>query len=820
MKNNAAFSFLILFIFVTVRALAQPVVITPPSANIEPGESVTLTASGAMYYMWSPATGLSTTEGPVTVASPAVTTTYTCSGYAPGDESVVNGNFDQGNFGFTSAYIYTNDLMPEGTYCVGSNAQTFHSDFVGTGHGGSGNFMVINGSTTPNTNVWTEQITVNPNTYYSFSTWVCTVSPAGDVARLQFSINGNQLGDVFSAPDYTGQWLQFYELWYSGNNTAATITILNQNTSGSGNDFGLDDISFCEIVLVGDPQCTVTVNNLNASANADDYELCEGESTTLHALPTGGSGNYTYSWTPANTLDDPSSQNPVATPPTGSTTYNCHISDGVGTVDVRVTVNVFRTYEIQLSENICPNEVYDFFGEELHESGQYEHLFHTSHGCDSLFKLDLNVYPANDTMLVDPTICIGQTYNFHGTLYDQDGQIAYFDTIDQHGCLNVEMLYLTVGQYQVQPVEMQFECYEQGTTPAWTWDKTGITYHEDTYDEIVVDDPYGGCPIKYRLDLKFHEEYYHEESKMACESYTWPVTGETYYESQDPIVKTYHNDFGDKTCDSTFVLHLEISNYETNDFTIEGDDRCDGYFWDPQGKSYTTEDLFDPTDHYFTESGEYHRTYSNIQGCDSIVTMYAEFDYSPDPTDIFPVDDSLVSPHWVIAATEFQINYYDYTFWDNNELCQWDSVRWEFETPNMEWYLEPDSTTYPVGKTCRLYVLDYMEDTIWLRATAYNHCKIQGVSRRYWLLCSFYDVDEHQAEVQVYPNPSQGQVTVEAEGIERIRVVDMLGQVVGYETYEKADRAVMHLHHLPPAVYMLEIKTGMGLVMNRIIVTR
>ena len=229
-------------------AMAQSVVITPPSAVIEPGESVTLTASGALYYVWSPATALSTTDGPTTVASPMVTTTYTCSGYGPGPESVFNGDFEQGNTGFTSAYTYSTNLYPESTYSVGAYAGDFHPDFVGTGHDGTGNFMIINGATSPNTNIWTEQITVSPDTYYAFSTWVCTVSPAGDVARLQFSINGTQIGDVFRSPSQTNTWEQFNALWYSGNSTTATITILDQNTAEfGGNDFGLDDISFCAL---------------------------------------------------------------------------------------------------------------------------------------------------------------------------------------------------------------------------------------------------------------------------------------------------------------------------------------------------------------------------------------------------------------------------------------------------------------------------------------------------------------------------------------------------------------------------------------------
>ena len=223
-----------------------------------------------------------------------------------------------------------------------SDASLHHESFYGYGHNG-GNFMMVNGATSPGTNVWTEQISVLPNKWYAFSTWVCTLAgTSNQVAWLQFSINGEQIGNIFTAPAYTGVWEQFYELWYSGSSSSATITILNQNTEGSGNDFGLDDISFRELVLVGNPTCTVYVGNMSASATADDTELCQGESTTLHALPTGGSGNYSYSWMPANTLNNANVQHPVATPPVGTTTYTCHITDNGwgGSQNVSVSIVV------------------------------------------------------------------------------------------------------------------------------------------------------------------------------------------------------------------------------------------------------------------------------------------------------------------------------------------------------------------------------------------------------------------------------------------------------------------------------------------------
>ncbi|MBK7410671.1 MAG: hypothetical protein IPJ40_23030 [Saprospirales bacterium] len=61
--------------FVNVQIAADPA-----NAIICGQGSVTLTASGANTYVWSPATGLNTTTGPQVIASPMSTTTYTVEG--------------------------------------------------------------------------------------------------------------------------------------------------------------------------------------------------------------------------------------------------------------------------------------------------------------------------------------------------------------------------------------------------------------------------------------------------------------------------------------------------------------------------------------------------------------------------------------------------------------------------------------------------------------------------------------------------------------------------------------------------------------------
>ncbi len=65
----------------TVTVYPLPVVsISPVNPTICNGNSVTLTASGAITYSWSPATGLSATTGATVIATPISTTTYTVTG--------------------------------------------------------------------------------------------------------------------------------------------------------------------------------------------------------------------------------------------------------------------------------------------------------------------------------------------------------------------------------------------------------------------------------------------------------------------------------------------------------------------------------------------------------------------------------------------------------------------------------------------------------------------------------------------------------------------------------------------------------------------
>lgn len=73
---------------------------------------------------------------------------------------------------------------------------------------------------------------------------------------------------------------------------------------------------------------TVVVR-LGVTVTANPEFISPGESSQLNSVAVGGTPPYSYSWTPADTLNGPNGPNPIATPTT-STFYHLLISDSTG----------------------------------------------------------------------------------------------------------------------------------------------------------------------------------------------------------------------------------------------------------------------------------------------------------------------------------------------------------------------------------------------------------------------------------------------------------------------------------------------------------
>ena len=378
-------------------------------------------------------------------------------------------------------------------------------------------------------------------------------------------------------------------------------------------------------------QTTIFINGSAMSVTASpDVSICQGGSTVIHAIAGGGSGHFTYLWTPATGLSNPNIASPTASP-MQTTTYTCHVSDGQTSQNVSVTVSVndiiveyefasicpgesyswngatyyqpgtytyttvtpegcektvylnldnFPSYdETVTNADICHGETYLFEGQFYDITGHYADTLQTVNGCDSIVRLNLTVLPENELIIDQISICESQNLFWHGNYYNQDGAEAYFDTIDAHGCPLRYKLELSVGQYQTGAHTTAYECYPHGGTPYYVWEipeqNWSRPYNKDfpngIQDEVILPDPAGECDIKYTLDLHFLEtpEVIHT-TETVCNSYQWFVEGQLVGEYFDTTEEAFHIPMTPFPCDQVYQLHLTVNHQSVdNEMTID-----------------------------------------------------------------------------------------------------------------------------------------------------------------------------------------------------------------------------------------------------------
>jgi len=76
-------------------------------------------------------------------------------------------------------------------------------------------------------------------------------------------------------------------------------------------------------------------------------------------------------------------------------------------------------------------------------------------------------------------------------------------------------------------------------------------------------------------------------------------------------------------------------------------------------------------------------------------------------------------------------------------------------------------------------------------------------------------VNELVGNIQVYPNPTNGQVTIEAEGMSHLTVMNALGQTV-YNAQTNADQTVLNLSQYGTGMFLIRISTEKGVSVHRV----
>lgn len=341
---------------VSVGFINDDIIITADT-TICPGTVKQLRTNTSLDFCWSPITYLDNPDSPQPFTSTPENITYYFTAHITGNNLIVNGNFSQGNTGFTSEYVSSNPNTTEGQYLIGTNPVTWNGGMSPCRDhtSANGNMMMVNGSPVAGANVWKQTVAVTPNTNYAFSTWIQSLLNT-NLAQLQFSINGKEIGSLITATLPTCTWTQFYTTWNSGNSTSAVISIVNKNIQLAGNDFALDDISFAPVFIKRD-SVVITVDSPFVKTNADTT-ICKGEPVQLQTT-----GAQTYSWTPATNLSNAGIADPIASPVvsteyivTGTNANGCVAKD-----TVNVNIHTAPVVTISNDTTICNSNSVQLF---------------------------------------------------------------------------------------------------------------------------------------------------------------------------------------------------------------------------------------------------------------------------------------------------------------------------------------------------------------------------------------------------------------------------------------------------------------------------
>lgn len=502
---------------------------------------------------------------------------------------------------------------------------------------------------------------------------------------------------------------------------------------------------------------------------------------------------------------------------------------------------------------------------------------HTIHHNIIVHHSEYTMEPIPQTTCHDDFVWHGQTY------YRSDGleQLMHFDTVTEFGCTKVLEQQLVFDDYSTK-IESQKACGSyywprNGTT--YVYDES----HPHIQDSWFIHGDGVVCDSIIYLSLDLGRDYELEgEPWERCYGFEWD--GETYYgdatvyenlktslaecdsiishqltiiplyETDDTIVSCtpqwwqYHlftedgEYFTDtlKTtltfCDSIVTMHFILADNieKTDDITV-----CEPFAL-PDGQTVN-------------HGGQWSYIIPSFDGCDTTVRLNVTFTQTDILSDEPQYACNSITFNGITYGPGFHSIYYDTVFMPNGcissvrlrNLTVKDSeqmgnisglsnvyvasslisgvYRYEIDTEGLEgpvtWSLSnPDWQILESGDDfCRVLVTT--PGTALLIAH-FNVEECGEMERSFEIVAGFFGVDDIQNKVRIFPNPTKGSVTIEAEGIESLRLTDMMGQVLEIRECDGSDSVMLNLGGYTPSVYLLEIKTIYGVAKKRLILCR
>ena len=493
----------------------------------------------------------------------------------------------------------------------------------------------------------------------------------------------------------------------------------------------------------------------------------------------------------------------------GQNIYGCD-----STILLHLTIHHSDTTHL----NITACEHYYWYGTNYTHSGVYEHLETNSFRCDSLIILHLTI---DNHFIQEENVEACNSYYWRGHEYTHSGTFSD-ESPNPEGCDSTFILHLTIGQsYDISLNKTVCDAYSWPSAP------DGVLTQSGSYN--FTGQSIYGCDSIVNLDLVVNHSATTFLSDTVCEQYNWNGTNYT----QSGVYE--HLEHTSTDCDSLIILDLTVFYPYDQEEVI---DTCDSYYW---------------RRNEYTESGTYTDVSTNSAGCDSTFVLYLSIRQSYDINlndavcDFYPWAsapdgfltqtgnytyegysmygcDSIVNLDLVVhqtpkleiqgltevaVSTDLWSGIYNYCLADSTELQGCD-IHWSCSNP--DWIVL--STTDPIW--CRLIAKSLGQATL----TAVSDCE-HGCNTSYSLVinASNFDVDENEAQkIVLFPNPTRGQVSIQAPQLRQVNFINNLGMVSKVLSFESTDMVSINVNDLAQGFYVVEIITAQGKTSKKLFV--
>ena len=259
---------------------------------------------------------------------------------------------------------------------------------------------------------------------------------------------------------------------------------------------------------------------------------------------------------------------------------------------VLLELEVITSFDTQLSETICNGERILFDGTPRTSTGVYTANYSSSGGCDSMVTLDLTVLPE---LVVDTlaNLCFGESIQLGGQQFDESG-VFTVALVNGAGCDSVINLTLNVsGGDTTRLVE---------SICSGGFVDVGTQRFDQTGNYVVDLMTTTGCDSTVVLDLTVDSQVLLSQNESLCAGQSVDVRGTTY---SSPGTFTINAPGTGGECDSVITLIVQVGNLADSMFTAS---ICEGESFDFNGQMLTT-------------AGTYTDVLPAANGCDSTVTL-------------------------------------------------------------------------------------------------------------------------------------------------------------------------------------------------------